>query len=238
MSYNPNSTSNRLAISGSTSGTLSMFASAVTSSYSITWPSAQSSSSGYVLTNDGAGNLSWAPGAGGSSVSSINSQTGAITITGSGGTTVTNVGTAFTITSSTGTVNVPTGGTGVTSFSALNQIVISGSTTTGALQQVPGGTAGYVLTSTGTASAPTWQAVASSSPYYVNTYTLSGTDITNGYVTLSSTPDTLSNTVLTVIGGPMQSYGSDYTVSGTQLTWIGNLATTIASGDKLVVQYD
>jgi hypothetical protein len=58
MSYNPNATSSKLEISGTTSGAVSQFASAVTSSYSIIWPSAQGSAS-TVLTNDGAGLLSW-----------------------------------------------------------------------------------------------------------------------------------------------------------------------------------
>lgn len=43
-----------------------------------------------------------AGGGGGGGVTSINTETGAITITGTGGTTVSNIGTAFTINSSTG----------------------------------------------------------------------------------------------------------------------------------------
>jgi hypothetical protein len=240
MSYNPNSTSSKVEISGITSGNISMFATAVTSSYSIVWPSAQGSAS-TVLTNDGAGNLSWTVG-GGSGVSSINTQSGAITITGTGGTTVTNIGNAFTVNSSTGTVTVAEGGTGVTAFADLNQVILSGTTTTGALQQVPGGTAGFVLTSNGTAVAPTWQATAPANPYYVNKFTLTSTDITNQYVTLSSIPDTPADTILTVIDGPMQSYGSDYTVSGSILSFSGDLATggnaALVSGDMLVVQFD
>jgi hypothetical protein len=90
-----------------------------------------------------------------------------------------------------------------------------------------------------------WQDIGTgggSNPYYVNTFTLSPTDITNQFVTLSNTPDTPIDTILTVIGGPQQSYGSDYTVSGTVLTFAGDLATggnaALVSGDKLVIQYN
>jgi hypothetical protein len=92
----------------------------------------------------------------------------------------------------------------------------------------------------------TWITIGSggggSNPYYVETFVLSGTDISNQYVTLSSTPDTASDTILTVIGGPMQSYGTDFDVSGAQLNFSGELATNgqaaLVSGDILVVQYD
>jgi hypothetical protein len=241
MSYNPNSTGSAITLTGTTSGSVTISSAAVITTYNLIWPAAQGSAS-TVLTNDGAGNLTWGPG-GSSGVSSINTESGAITITGTGGTTVTNIGTAFTINSATtGTTTVPNGGTGVTSFADLNQVIISGTTTTGPLQQVPGGTAGFVLTSNGTTAAPTWQATAPSNPYYVNTFTLSSTDITNQYVTLSSIPDTPADTVLTVIGGPMQSYGTDYTVSGSILGFTNGLAagggSALVSGDMLVVQYN
>jgi hypothetical protein len=81
-----------------------------------------------------------------------------------------------------------------------------------------------------------------SSSYLVNEFTLSPTDISNGYVTLSSAPAIAADTVLTVIGGPMQSYGVDFTVSGAQLTFINSLAfggvSALVSGDMLVIQYN
>jgi hypothetical protein len=89
-----------------------------------------------------------------------------------------------------------------------------------------------------------WEGVAggSSNPYYVNNFTLTPTDISNQFVTLSSPPDTPAETVLTVIGGPQQSYGTDYTVSGTTLTFLNGLAnggvSALVSGDKLVIQYN
>jgi hypothetical protein len=44
-------------------GAVTFAAHSTTSSYSLVWPQAQAASSGYVLTNDGSGNLSWAAAA-------------------------------------------------------------------------------------------------------------------------------------------------------------------------------
>jgi hypothetical protein len=79
--------------------------------------------------------------------------------------------------------------------------------------------------------------ISATSGETVQEFTLSPTDISNGYVTLSTTPVNPTLALLNVIGGPMQSYGSDFTISGTHLSWTGNLASVIASGDMLVVQY-
>jgi uncharacterized delta-60 repeat protein len=49
-----------LVIPGATSGALTLTAAAATTSYALTMPAAQGGS-GEVLTNDGSGNLSWAP---------------------------------------------------------------------------------------------------------------------------------------------------------------------------------
>jgi hypothetical protein len=88
----------------------------------------------------------------------------------------------------------------------------------------------------------TWADMGGSSSYLVNEFTLSPTDISNGFVTLSSAPDVPADTILTVIGGPMQSYGVDYTISGAQLTFINSLAvggvSALVSGDILVIQYN
>ena len=87
-----------------------------------------------------------------------------------------------------------------------------------------------------------WSDLGGSSAYLVNEFTLSPTDISNGYVTLSSAPAVAADTILTVIGGPMQSYGIDYTVSGAQLSFINSLAfggvSALVSGDMLVIQYN
>jgi hypothetical protein len=96
MSYNAGSTGNKLAISGTTSGAITQIASAITTSYTLIWPAAQAATSGYVLTNDGAGNLSWSPG-GGSAVSSLNGLTGAIIIASGSGISLTPSGNTITI---------------------------------------------------------------------------------------------------------------------------------------------
>ena len=68
-------------------------------------------------------------------------------------------------------------------------------------------------------------------------YTLNSTDISNGYISLPTTPTQPSNTLLTVAGGPMQIYGVDYMVVGSALTWLGlGLNGILAVGDILSVE--
>ena len=75
--------------------------------------------------------------------------------------------------------------------------------------------------------------------YYVNLFTLNGTDISNGYVTLSQAPDTPADTVLNIIGGVVQNYSVDFTVTGSQLIWSGySLSAILTSGDQLIVQFN
>ncbi len=96
---------------------------------------------------------------------------------------------------------------------------------------------GFVFTSDA-AGVGSWQAPsASSNQYLVDKFTLSPTDITNGFVTLAISPTTPADTSLTPIGGILQDYGTDYTVSGTTLSWTGlGLDGTLTAGDKLFVQ--
>jgi hypothetical protein len=74
----------------------------------------------------------------------------------------------------------------------------------------------------------------------VETITLVAGDITNQYVTLAHTPFA-GSIALDVIGGPRQLYGTDYSVTGAQLDFLGDLATAgvsaLVAGDKLVVSY-
>jgi hypothetical protein len=86
-------------------------------------------------------------------------SSGTITISGgSTGLTTTASGSTVDV---TGTLNVAHGGTGDASFTAYAP-VCGGTTTTGALQSAATGigTSGYVLTSTGSSSLPSWQAAA------------------------------------------------------------------------------
>lgn len=66
----------------------------------------------------------------------------------------------------TGTVIVANGGTGDTTFTAYAPI-LAGTTSTGTFQQATSGmsNSGYVLTSTGTSSSPTWQASGGSTTF-------------------------------------------------------------------------
>ncbi len=78
---------------------------------------------------------------------------------------------------------------------------------------------------------------AGSGSYFVNEFTLDGTDITNQFVTLTQTPPNPTLTVLNVVTGPVQNYSVDYTITGSQLSWSGlGLASLLNSGDTLIVQ--
>lgn len=73
-------------------------------------------------------------------------------------------------------------------------------------------------------------------------FTLSPTDISNGYVTLAYLAQ--ADTMFLVLNGVIQSEGVDYTLSTvlgvTRLTFAGGLASgggALASGDTLNVQY-
>lgn len=57
-------------------------------------------------------------------------------------------------------------------------------------------------------------------------------------VTLAHTPQTANQTLLDIVGGTAQFYGSDYTVSGAVLSWSGlALDGVLAAGDKIRVSY-
>lgn len=82
-----------------------------------------------------------------------------------------------------------------------------------------------------------WQAV--SGDLRTEKITLSGTNITNKFVTLAETPLTPALTRLIVIGGIEQQYGIDFSVSGNQLSWaILALDGVLETGDNIVIIYD
>lgn len=68
------------------------------------------------------------------------------------------------------------------------------------------------------------------------TITLTGTDITNGYIDLAQTPIAESLHV-TPKGGLLQDQGTDYTLSTNRITFTGDLATVLAAGDILLIKY-
>lgn len=74
--------------------------------------------------------------------------------------------------------------------------------------------------------------------YTVNEFVLSPTDITNKYVTLAYSPVNPTLTVLNIIGGIVQEYTTDFTVTGSTLSWSGLfLDGVLVSGDTLIVQF-
>lgn len=107
-----------LQMDGSTSGHIVIAASATTSTYSIVWPTAQAASSGYTLSNDGTGVLTWVPASSGSVTSISVNTTNGFAGSSSGGatpaltlsTTITGIlqgnGTAISAVSTTGSGNV------------------------------------------------------------------------------------------------------------------------------------
>lgn len=86
--------------------------------------------------------------------------------------------------------------------------------------------------------------VAAANNRKVERFTLTASDITNGYVDLATAPDEVTRVVLNVKGAPGQFYGDDFQVitDGTsvrRLTWAGmGLDTILVAGDKFTVTYD
>jgi hypothetical protein len=80
--------------------------------------------------------------------------------------------------------------------------------------------------------------VAVSSVPVEETITLNTTHISNKYVTLSYTPVNVSEVVVVPVGGPMQIYGDDYTVTGNSLSWQARgMDGVLSVGDKLHISY-
>lgn len=86
----------------------------------------------------------------------------------------------------TGTLGVANGGTGVSSWSANNSVVLSGTSGTGAVQLVAGATAGNVLVSGGAGVAPTFTTINLASANAVGASILG---VANGGTNLSAAAD-------------------------------------------------
>lgn len=71
--------------------------------------------------------------------------------------------------------------------------------------------------------------------------TLTGTDVSNGFILLPVAPTEPTATIVSIRGGVSQTYNSDYTVSGNTLTFLttdpGDLGNLIGSGDILTIMY-
>lgn len=153
-----------------------------------------------------AGGASSSGGGGGSGIETIDGDVGSVTgstveLTG-GSTGLIFTGVTATMTMS-GTLTVPSGGTDKTSFTAYMPIT-GGTTTTGPLQSVGTGTAGYVLTYVSSTSLPTWQAASGS-----------------GIVTIDGDSGSVTGSTIEITGGTT---GLVFTGSSATLTMSGTLA--------------
>lgn len=76
--------------------------------------------------------------------------------------------------------------------------------------------------------------------YFTEMFTLSSTDISNGYITLSNEISDETKVLLFVQGAPTQTYNYDYSVNPTtkQVIWAGNgLDGLLQEGDKLTIVF-
>ncbi len=126
------------------------------------------------------------------------------------------------------------GGGGVTAVTASSPVTSSGGTAPNiALPQSSASQDGYL-------SAVDWSAFdnKSSVNYFVDSFPLDGTDISNKFVMLTHSPSSPELSILTVIGGIVQEYSIDYVISGSTLSWSGLfLDGVLSDGDVLLIQY-
>ena len=206
-----------LAIGGSTSGYITHAAAATTTSYTVTWPSAQGGAS-TVLTNDGSGNLSWGSAGGSGTVTSVALSVPGTSIFGVTGSPVT----------TTGTLGLTTTGTsgGIPYFSSTSALSSSGELT--ASQLVLGGGAGAAPTSLAAGTQYQVLTMGATTPGYgaVNlaqsaavTGALGLTNGGTGQTTATAAFDALSP--MTTLGDTI--YGG---ASGTRTRLAGNTTTT------------
>ena len=74
--------------------------------------------------------------------------------------------------------------------------------------------------------------------WFVEYFTLNGTQATNKQVTLATTPVDAGEVTVDVTGGTSQVYGTDFTVTGNILSWNGYaLETVLDTGDRIRVGY-
>lgn len=148
-----------------------------------------------------------------------------------------------------GDVNIISGGSenGNSGSISLNTQAPTGTGTRGNIIFSDGseGTAGYVWTSTDTNGRGAWMPASGGATWLKQIFTLSGTDISNGYIDLSHVALTDSIDLLVKGDGiQIEDAAEDYTVNytggaggNTRITWVNTLASSLVSGDKLVVKY-
>ena len=119
------------------------------------------------------------------------------------------------------------GGTGGTSTDITNESSVSGTTVTDALNNI-------------NTDVTTIESESSATQYIPQpNITLTATDISNKYVTLSDIPTEPNKTTLSIVGGVPQTYGIDFEVVGNQLSWNGlALDGELEAGDVLIIAFN
>ena len=148
-----------------------------------------------------------------------------------------------------GILPIANGGTNASTaaagFNNLNPMTTTGDmiyeSATGVASRLPIGTSGQILEVV--AGVPTWSTAAATAANAKDTFVLSGTDITNQFVTLSHTPIANSTDLLIQdAGDQLEGASYDYTVSGATIVFQNGLATggvsALVAGDILQVQYE
>lgn len=199
--------------------------------------------SGFILTSTGASSLPSFQAPAASSISITGNTGGALTgaaFTFSGGTTGLSFGGSGSTETVSGTLIVANGGTGVATMTTAFAPVISGTTATGALQVASTGlsTSGFVLTSTGASSVPTFQAVPGAMTWSVitaNQAAVAG----NGYICNKSGTLALSLPASGSIGdiisvtGINTATGWQFTQAANQQIFFGTSSTTLGATGTL-----
>ena len=215
------------------------FQGAATAAGNVTWTlPATDGGAGTVLTTNGSGALSWTSAGAGT----VNSVTGTLNrITSTGGTnpiidisasyvgqaSITTVGTIGTGVWQGTPVVVGFGGTGAVTFNAYG-VLFGGTTSTGIVQSVAPGTSGYILTSTGGSSLPSWQA-NTAAPIWTNEATNINMVANNSYFSTSS------GSAVTFTIPATAAFGAEFEISGMgSAGWIlqANTGQTIIFGNQ------
>lgn len=77
--------------------------------------------------------------------------------------------------------------------------------------------------------------------FEVEYFTLTGTDATNEYLSLSGTPIVADHVAVDLVGGTAQALTGDFGVDGTKILWDStsyNLNGLLAENDKMRAIYD
>lgn len=218
------------------------FAGTVTGNTAITFPTsgtlATTAGASGIVSSGTANQLGYYASSG-TTISGLTSANNGILVTNGSG--VPSIGTTIPF-----TVPVTTGGTGVTTMTTAYAPVCAGTTATGALQVASSGqgTSGFVLTSTGSASLPTWQAASGGGFTWNN---VSGTTqtatVNNGYIIGNASQTTVTLPTTAALGSVVSVQGKGAAgwilAAGTgQTIQVGQSATSTAGSVTSAAAFD